>query len=201
MKITAKTKLKEMIFIAPLIDLADMDIVKECAKFERPEKIRGLKPVEFYDISFNNLAWLWDIKDSNEFILAIAEIFFFPKTNKWFQDFKDAEKWAKQWILNVPLIDFYNYCNYIKEQAEKAAQEFAAMKLNLSEEEKQAGYGATDPESIMKMIDSFAKRQHISSLEEAGNYSWSVYRFVFKVDIDEANRQRKYNEIITNKHK
>jgi len=200
MIITGKTKLKEMTRISPILNLTNTDILKECSKFTMPDKIRGITPLKFYDMSFNNLGWLWDIKQPNELMTAIVEIFFYSKLNrfkKWLH--KDSEKWAARWLFNAPLIDFYNFANEVSTRIKQEAEEFSKMKLDLSEDEKAAGYGQPDKDSIAKMKDSFARRQGISSLEDAGNYSWTIYKFVFRVDIEEANRQRKYNEIISKK--
>ena len=200
MIITAKTKLKEMSRIQPILNLSNVDILAECSKFKMPDKIRGIRPLKFYDMSFNDLGWLWDIKEPNELMTAIVEIFFYsqlPKWKKWLH--KDSEKWCVKWLFNVPLIDFYNFANEVSNRTKQEADEFSKMKLELSDDEKKAGYGQPDKDSIAKMKDSFARRQGISSLEDAGNYSWTIYKFVFRIDIEEANRQRRYNKIISEK--
>jgi hypothetical protein len=197
MIINQNTLLREMSNIMPIVSLTDVDILKECSKFSMPERIRGLKIVRFSDVSFRNLIWLWDIAGPEQMMIALAEVFFYPNLpawRKWLN--KDSEKWAIRWFPGCPLIDFYRFAYEMKENIRHAGDDFANMRIDLSEEEKQAGYGSPDPESTRKMIDSFARRQRISSLEEASDYSWAVYRFVFKVDIDEANRQRKYNKIL-----
>ena len=197
-KITDKTKLKAMAKLAILIDLSDVDILKECSKYPLPEKIRGIKPVQTFNIPFRDLAWLWDIKEANERIIAICEIFFYPNLSKFKKFFfRKSDTWAKRWLFNCPLIDFYNFANYVNKWIEQEAKDYSNMKIDLTKEERQAGYGDTDPLAVKKMIDTFAKRQHISDLEEASKYPCSVYKFVFKVDIDEANKQRRYNKIIS----
>ena len=203
MVITAKTKLRDMAVIAPIASLANIDILEKCKAFSVPEKIRGLKPIQFYNVSMTNVAWLWDVKDPKEMLIAICEVMFYPSLPAWKRKYiyRDSEKWAKKWMLKCPLIDFYRYAFEVSELLKSAANDFAKMQVNLTEEEREAGYGQPDPESVQKMIDSFARRQGIASLEEAGNYPWSHYRFVFKNDVDEQNKQRKYNEILANKQK
>lgn len=195
MKITEKTKLKDMNKIYPLIKLWDKDLITECAAFKVPEKINGIKPLIFSKVPFSHLAALWDIKDSDKLMSAIVEIFFYSQTNKK----KDVDQWVEKFLNKALLIDFYNFANSVIKWAESEAKYYGSLKVELSDNEKKAGYGKPDKNSIRKMIDTFAKRQHISSLEEAGNYSNSIYKFVFTVDVEEANKQRAYNKIISAK--
>lgn len=203
MIITQNTKLRDMAIIAPIASLARVDVLEKCKPFAVPDKIRGLQPMPFYNVSMTNVAWLWDIEDPKEMLTAICEVFFYPALPKWKRKYiyLDSVKWAAKWMLGCPLIDFYRYAYEVSEQLKSAANDFAKMQINLSEEEREAGYGQPDPESVQKMIDSFARRQGIASLEEAGNYPWTHYRFVFKNDVDEQNKQRRYNEILAKKQK
>ena len=188
--------------IAPLASLAGVDILEQCKRFEVPAVIRSVRPLPFYNVSMTNLAWLWDITDTWQYMVAVTEIFFYPALPWWCRRlFPDSEKWAKRWLLNAPVIDMYRFVYEVTEQCKQAAEQFSKMQINLSDDEKQAGYGQPDPESVQKMIDAFARRQRISSLEVAGNYQWTHYRFVFKADVDEQNRQRKLNIIIAEKQK
>lgn len=196
MVITEKTKMAEMGRIMPVLTLANTDLLKECARFPMPVKIRGLHVQPFHSVSFKNLAWLWDITDPKKMMIAITEIFIYPALptwRKWLN--KDSEKWANRWIPKAPLIDFYRVVYEINEQIRNAADQFAKIQVKLSEEEKQAGYGGKDPEAVRKMIDSFARRQGIQSLDVAADYPWTHYLFVFKIDADEQNRSRKLSEI------
>ena len=203
MIITQNTKLRDMAIIAPIASLAGVDVLEKCKPFAVPDKIRGLQPMPFYNVSMTNVAWLWDIEDPKEMLNAICEVFFYPALPKWKRKYiySDSVKWAAKWMLGCPLIDFYRYAYEVSEQLKSAANDFAKMQINLSEEEREAGYGQPDPESVQKMIDSFARRQGIASLEEAGSYPWTHYRFVFKNDVDEQNKQRRYNEILAKKQK
>jgi len=199
-RITDKTKLKEMERLAILINLADVDILKECSKYPLPEKIRGIKPVAFADVPFINLAWLWDIKESSERIMAICEIFFYPQLPKWKRKlYKHSDKWAQRWLLNCPLIDFYNFANSVNEWIQKEAKDYSNMKIDLTKEERAAGYGDPDPLAVKKMIDTFARRQGFADMDEAARQPNVVYKFVFKIDIENANKQRKYNKVISDK--
>ena len=196
MVITEKTKMAEMGRIMPVLTLANTDLLKECARFPMPVKIRGLHVQPFHSVSFKNLAWLWDITDPKKMMIAITEIFIYPALptwRKWLN--KDSESWANKWIPTAPLIDFYRVVYEINEQIRNAADQFAKIQVKLSEEEKQAGYGGKDPEAVRKMIDSFARRQGIQSLDVAADYPWTHYLFVFKIDADEQNRSRKLSEI------
>ena len=188
--------------IQPIAELAGVDVFEKSKEFSVPEKIRGLIPVPFYNISMKNLAWLWDTKDPKDMLLAIVEIFFYSGRPWWCKRiFKDSEKWSKRWLMGAPLIDFYRFAYEIIEQTKQAAEQFSKMQINLSDEEKEAGYGQPDPESVQKLIDAFARRMGINSLEAAADYPWTHYRFVFKSDVDEQNRQRKLNIIIAEKQK
>lgn len=191
-----------MKIITPIAELAGVDILNECKRFDVPKEISSVRPIPFYNISMTNLAWLWDITDTWAYMIAVAEVFFYPALPWWCRRlFPDSEKWAKRWVLNAPAIDYYRFTYEVTEQAKQAAEQFAKMQIALTDEERQAGYGGHDPEAVQKMIDAFARRQRISSLEVAGSYPWSHYRFVFKADIDEQNKQRKYQEILAKKQR
>jgi hypothetical protein len=202
MVITEKTKLKNIADVLTVASVANVDLMQECAKFPMPETIKGVRVEPFYSISFKNLAWLWDISVPEEKVIAIAEVFIYCNLSE--RDKKrnpDSEKWAKRWLPDVPLIDFYRVANEVNASIVSAAADFAKMQVNLTAEEKEAGYGAKDNNAIQKMVDAFARRQRISSHEDAANYPWTIYKFVFQIDIDEQNRQRKLNEITAKKHK
>ncbi len=203
MVITSKTQLREMVRIVPVASLAGVDILEQCKRFAMPDKVRGLTPVPFYNLSMKNLAWLWDVVDGDDMMKAVAEIFFYPSLPAWKRRHvhKQSDVWAAKWLLRCPVIDFYRYTYEIIEQVKAAAEAFSKMQVNLSKDEKAAGYGQPDPEAVHKMIDAFAQRQRISSLEEAADYAWVHYRFVFQNDVNEQNRQRKYNEIVAKKTK
>lgn len=202
MVINEKTRLREMQTIAPFASLAGVDLLDKCSKFNMPTSIRGIKPMPFYNVSMQNLAWIWDIKDAQDLMIAICEIFFYSQLPKWRKLINnDSAKWAERWLLDAPLIDFYRFAYQVSDDAMNAADQFSKIQIKLTEEERAAGYGHTDPDSVKKMIDAFARRQGISSMDDAANYAWVHYLFVFKNDADEQNRQRKYNEILANKNK
>ena len=202
MVITERTKLRDMPKILPIASLAGVDLMEQCKKFGIASSIRGITPMPFYNLSMNDLAWLWDITDPNDMLTAIAEVFFYPGLPSWKKKLhKNSEQWATKWIRSCPVIDFYRYAYEIVEQIKSAAETFSKMQVNLTEDERAAGYGQPDNESVQKMIDAFARRQHISSLEIAAKYPWVNYRFVFQCDVDEQNRQRRYNEIVAKKNK
>lgn len=192
MKITEKTKVREMAEMKHYIDLAKIDIMKECTKFAPVNSLRGIKAVPFYDIQFNQLAWLWDISDAKQMAEAIIEVFIWPNRS-FLQRLKYRS--IEKFILNCPMIDFYNFCGNMQNQTKKAAQSFSEMRIDLTELERKAGYGQPDPAGVQKMIDTFARRQGIPDHEDSGKRAWSIYLFVFKTDIDEANKQRKYQQL------
>lgn len=202
MTITEKTKLREMGRIAPLAEIAGYDLIKECERFALPVSVRGVVPVVFTSVSFNNLSWFWDISDGEEFILAVCEVFFYPQISG-LQRFlnPDSEKWARKWLMGCPLIDFYRFVGHVTQQVKTAAEQFKDLKIPLTPDEKAAGYGDIDPLAVKKIIDTFALRQHIQDLEDAGNRAWVLIHFALKVDIDNGKKQRKFNEILTKKKK
>jgi hypothetical protein len=183
--------------ILPLLELAKMDIMQEVKQFTPPAKLQRIAPLPFASISFKNLAWFWSITDPKEMIIAICEVFYYPNLNRLQKLFNPkSEKWASKWLPDCPVIDFYRFVGVVTNAVSDAAEDFSRMQVELTPEEKQAGYGAKDPESIQKMIYQFAQRMGINDLEKAAEYPWVVYRFVFKTEIENANKQRAYNKIL-----
>jgi hypothetical protein len=180
------------------IDLAKVDIMAECSKFEPCERLRGIEAVKFYDIQFNQLAWLWDIADEKEMAIAIVEIFIWPKRNL-LQRIRYRS--IENFIMNCPMIEFYNFCGNIQSKVQQAAKDFSSMQIDLTDLERKAGYGKPDPAGVQKMIDTFSKRQRIPDHEDAGKRAWSIYLFVFRTDIEEANKQRKYQQLMAEEQK
>jgi hypothetical protein len=202
MVITSKTKLREIGRILPLVELSNIDLMKECSRFAVPDRIRGVKVMPFRQVAIRDLKWLWDTTDNQAMLLALVEVFFYsqlPKWRKWLNP--DSEKWARRWMVNCPLIDFYRVAGYLIDEIKNAADQFASIQINLTPEESEAGYGKPDPDSVQKMIDSFARRMGITSHEEAAAVPWVIYLSVFKWDADSQNLQRKYNAILTEKAK
>lgn len=186
MIITSKTKLKDIEKVLTVAKLAGVDILEECAKHPMPEKIRGIEPLKLSKISILQQSWIWDIKDNNELLSAYCEIFFGIK--------KNHEKWLK----NCPLIDFYRFCHEVKEQSNRYAEELSNIKVELSEEEKKAGYGDADPHGLAGMVASMAEKRGVS-MEQAWNYPVVEYIFIFSRAAADSNKQRRYNKIISEK--
>lgn len=196
MIITEKTRLLQMYHVGVVASLMDVDIMKECERFPLPEKIQSIKPLDFHSLSFHNLCWLWEISTPDDMVNAICELFFYSQLKK---KPDNLDTWIKGWLLKCPLIDFYRYVSEVGKQVESSANAFKELKMPLTAEEKAAGYGDADPLALKKILDSYARRQGIPDIEDAGNVAWPKIYFALKCDIDEAKKQRKYNEIITKK--
>lgn len=186
MIITSKTKLKDIWKVLPVAELAKTDILAECSKFEMPKKIRGIEIMKHSKITILQQSWIWDIKETDKLLIAYAEIFFGIT--------KNHEKWLKE----CPLIDFYRFAHEVKEQSKRYADEFANIRVELSEDEKKAGYGDADPHGLAGMVASMADKRGVS-MEVAWNYPIVEYIFVFSRDAAAANKQRAYNKIISEK--
>jgi len=200
MIITEDTRLREMRQIEPLLRLSGVDLLKECERFPVPAHILGIKPVDFDAISFNDLIYFWDERTPDEWILAICEVFFYPNLSKIQRFFnQNPEKWAKKWVINASLIDFYRFTAEIVRLTRETAEKFKSQSIPLSQEEIDAGYGAPDPHSKLKILDAFARRQGISDIEEAGKMAWTKVYFSILVDVEDAKKQRKYNKILMKK--
>ena len=186
MLITHKTKLKEIGNILPISTLAGVDLLEECSKFDMPEMIQGIKPMKHSAITILQQSWIWDIKDTTELLLAYVEIFFGIKEKQ------------EKWLLQCPLIDFYRFAWQVKEQSMRYAEAFAEIKVELTEEEKKAGYGDKDENGLTNMVLAMSNKKGIS-MSEAWNYPLVEYIYTFQHEAKESNRQRKYNKIIAEK--
>lgn len=171
--------------IYPLLQCSDIDLMKECAKHKFSGAIRGIKPKPFDDITMREQVWLWDIKDSREQLNAICEIFFK----------RDPEKW----LLKCYLIDFYSFVNQVIERSIYHANLFSNLKVDLTEEEKKAGYGEGTKSGVKSMVLEMSELRQIS-IDEAWDLKVIEYYLVFEHRIDNINRQRKLQEIYNQKH-
>jgi len=186
MIITHKTKLKEIGNILPISTIAGVDLLQECSQFDMPKEIQGIKPMKHSAITILEQSWIWDTKDTTELLLAYVEIFF-----------KIKEKQEK-WLTECPLIDFYRFAWEVKEQSLRYAEAFNEIKVELTEDEKKAGFGDKDENGLTNMVLAMSNKKGIS-MSEAWNYPLVEYIYTFQHDAKESNKQRKYNKIISEK--
>ncbi|HAT76758.1 MAG TPA: hypothetical protein DCS19_07910 [Flavobacterium sp.] len=186
MIITHKTKLKEIVNILPIAQLAGTDLLLECSKFAMPKEIQGIKPMKHSAITILQQSWIWDIKDTKDLLLAYVEIFFGVKEKQ------------EEWLKKSPLIDFYRFAWEVKEQSLRYADAFAEIKVELTEDEKKAGFGDKDENGLTNMVLSMSNKKGIS-MKDAWDYPLVEYIYTFQHDAKESNRQRKYNKIISEK--
>lgn len=186
MIITSKHKLKDIGKILPLANLANVDLLKECSKFDMPKTIQGIEPMKHHKITILQQSWIWDIKDKSDLLIAYADIFF------------GIKKKHEKWLTNCPLIDFYRFCFEVQQQSIRYADEFAKIKVELTEDEKKAGFGDKDPNGLVSMVYSMSNKKHVS-MEVAWQYPVVEYIYSFQTDAKESNKQRKYNKIIAEK--
>lgn len=186
MIITEKTKLKDIGKILPLAQLAGVDLLFECSKYKMPEKIRGIKPLKHSAIIILQQSWIWDIKDTTDLLLAYVEIFFGIKEKQ------------EKWLLKCPLIDFYRFAWEVKEQSLRYAEAFNEIKVELTEDEKKAGFGDKDDNGLVNMVLAMSNKKGIS-MKQAWDYPLVEYIYTFQHDAKESNKQRKYNKIISEK--
>jgi len=186
MKITDKTLLKEIASILTIANITKTDILEQCSKFPMPTHIQGIEVMKHSKITILQQSWIWDITDTNELLKAYAELFFGIKNNH------------EKWLSKCPLIDFYRFAWEVKEKSNYYAQEFSNIKIELTEDEKKAGYGDKDENGLSGMVLSMADKRGVS-MSEAWNYPLVEYIFVFSRQAKESNKQRKYNKIISEK--
>lgn len=186
MIINSKHTLSDMPKILPLLAVSKQDLLKECSKFEMPKTIQGVEPMALSKITILQQSWIWDIKDTTELLLAYCEIYF------------GITKKQSNWLAKCPLIDFYRFAYEVQKQSIKYAEELGNIQVELTDDEKKAGYGDKDPNGLLNMVYAMSNKKHIS-MEAAWNYPVVEYIFTFQNEAKESNRQRKYNKIISEK--
>ena len=187
MKITEKHKLKDMAEIAILLECSETDLLTECAKYPFTGKIRGIVPKSFDDMTMREQVWLWDIKQTTELLSAICQIFF-----------NIPEKNVEKWLLKCPLIDFYSFVDSVNKRSIAHADLFSNLKVDLTEEEKKAGYGETTKSGAKTMVMEMSERRQIT-IDEAWDLKVIEYYLVFEHATEAANRQRRLNKIYNEK--
>ena len=166
MKITDKTKFKELSKLQPLLKLAGKDILEECLKFnnehEKPfEKISGIELKNGYYVSWDDLTKFWDCETDDEFISLTAKVYL------------GIEK--KSAILNLPLIDFCRCINYAKYILKEAAVRLEKIKHEPTQEEKDAGADEIKG-SQFKLIRYYMSISPLkfSRFEDAESQPWTI---------------------------
>lgn len=202
MRVTSRTKMREFGCISAILRISDVDLVAECSKFDPPREMNGVELLDFDRLSFWNLAQLWDCEDKEKLMYMLIELFAMSQlTEKDRKKIKDTRKWCDSYILGCSVIDFYSFILHTSKNIEKVSELFSSIKVEVSDEEKQAGYGSDDRLATQKTILAFARDMGVNSIEEAENRPWGQYYILFKAQADEANRQRRYSKILNAKNK
>ena len=151
MVITERTQLREMVRIVPVASLAGVDILEQCKRFAMPDKVRGLTPVPFYNLSMKNLAWLWDVVDGDDMMKAVADIFY-PSLPAWKRKACSVRAFGLLSGYCVALLStFTRYTYEIIEQVKGCRlKHFQRCKSTYRRRKRLPGIGQPDPEAVHK---------------------------------------------------
>lgn len=188
--------MKDVSAVVTVAECAKFDLLAKCMEFPYPETLKGIKPKLFDDISFGELTEMWDETNSDNLIKLINEFMLFPVQKMY----KTIETFNKVWLPKCPLINFYRFMGETLNRIGNTKKLFSELKINLTEEEKAAGYGAEGMDSKITMLFAYSTRMGID-VREAEKIPWPIIYTYFKIEIDDANRQRKLNDIILEKSK
>jgi len=184
MRITEKTKVKELQKLGWLLSISNDNFIDQIKAFEVPTKVSGINVLDSNEISLESMLHTWNCDNDETLIKLTAKVFLGIENEKEIQ--------------NLPLIDFVRLTIHLKDTATQAAELFKDLKRYSKDPRIKAvmmRFSGTD----FGIIDRFALRMGGISHDQASETPWSIVYASFREDTTKADIEEAINETLNAK--
>lgn len=174
MKITHKTKFKELNKISYILSCSSRSLIEEVKRFDVPKEIKGILVRDFSTVEIGELLELWDVKDGKMLTELTAKIFLKQEKEGEIIDF-DLKK-----LPNLPLIDFVRLQIHCEERVTYAANLFKSLQRKSENAQIQAIYDSISGDAY-DMMSKYCELPWVKlDIKEAKKQSWVDVYMAFK---------------------
>lgn len=179
MKITEKTKMKELARIEPILACSRQELLTEIKRFDVPTKVAGIEVIDASLIGLEDMLDIWNVKTEQDVLNLTAKCFLGLEP-------KD--------IPNLPLIDFLRLSIHLQDTATKAAELFRSLKRE-PKDGRVAAILEDFQTSDFGIIDRFCQRPPYYDHEYACKIAWTIVYGCFAEDTKKYDIEEKMEEI------